>query len=342
MRYTSVSLVLSVGLAMAFAGRPAEAGLFDRLKKIADSKIAKTVAEQAGNAAQTAKEYGNAAADAAMEHGSAAASAAQEMGNACYNHMSELALSAQQWAAILADEQVQGARKRLGELQASLSQLSGEMLSPEMMAQFGEDLAQDSAAIAKRQLELQKIAWGTAIWAIPGALYRVWDFESSIDDIRKEVVVPLCGQLGNIRRDRNNADATARNIGRFGVFALEVVGKLGKVGGTEVVIAPTVVGSAVIPVSLPIDNTPSGLARVVLQVFVNRIYGVVFTTAPFKDRWNALMDLTSLGEELQELLIERLGWHELKAEIAQWNEEHPPPSTEEAQKQGDDEIDLPE
>lgn len=161
----------------------------------------------------------------------------------------------------------------------------------------------------------------TVAASIPGAIYRVWQFEGSLDDVRTGIVVPLMGHIRHLRLNKENPQELAKTFARLLVFSVEATFKLQTALSyqLEVNLVPSGAGGLL---ALPsIENPPVQddlLKQFMLEVFNSIRSALLQPSLTWQQRFDAMLDTEKLMNNFILRVADQLGWKDIQVEIQHW------------------------
>ncbi len=160
------------------------------------------------------------------------------------------------------------------------------------------------------------------------ALWRIYRFNSQLDDIKEHIVIPLVGDLRIIRKNLNsNNQEVARAVTRLIVYSVETEIKLSKMLSESITVKPVAIATGVATGNmLPVLNS-SNAAEEVAQIFVRRVFGHVWNALfsanlSWAERAEQLASVETFIQKFMGDINKAVGWNELEAELAKWERDH--------------------
>jgi len=154
-----------------------------------------------------------------------------------------------------------------------------------------------------------------------GTIKRIWKFDGdSITEIKEAMIIPLLGNLKNIQTHKSNSVELARYIIRFLFFTVELEMKFTKMA-IDVTSAPVLIGDMFFTLGPEVASGPAALANMVNDVFMSRMKTIVTNKdLTFKEKYQAIMNMEDLSEEIMKQLSDMFSWNNLGREVDEWIE----------------------
>lgn len=234
----------------------------------------------------------------------------------------------------------------LGEAKASEGRTTMERLreiadlrsSIERGVETAGEIRSQVAELTCRAAECSGAYTWTVAKEIPGAAWNIVRFSGDSDSIRTRVVVPLTGLLRDVRMHRESGDNVqlSRALARLTVFGIAAPLMINRALPQQVVtLSPTMLAAgAAVPV-LSVEKGPllAEVGSMLRSAVVQSVMEAIKTPGiSLQDRLGKI-DIVriALEDRILPVIVERLGWTDLNAEIQNWRSVETPDAAPDAE-----------